>query len=1140
LILVIAGCGSGGVTLPDLNPSGLPTLGELEAMIQASQAPDSDNDYIPDDIEQLTLLTNPLDRDTDHDGLPDNYEIFGDGIFLDRAYVPDEDKDALIAARDKDDNSDSINDGLSIDTDEDGVANYLEVYGYVYDWLTGRFVSCEDIDCTGRTIYKTDPLQRSTDQDPYPDGMEVSGLMMDPSVGLPAVHPLVPACASLSVDLMAYSVTLNENVTYGRGGSLSQGTTWSRETTRTHSQTQEHSWDIGVTVGVGFEGGSPTGKAEVTTSYGGKWASTNETSNSVSYGESIVNEANWSEARSMNPTEAAHVKLQLKAYNSGGACMSNVRPTLTLRVAGLNVATFQPGNAAIQLLPPGGTYPTDDGVYWVVDSTAEGEPITLTMNELRAFESGAPISIVVTQVQADVMRLGADDAWDTVGDATEYATRCDASCGDISLDMGDGTSLHEMIYCGDGPSEPTVTLGDALAWCANGFEDKDGLWISYIDKEGVPRTVNLEDWKFVFDRETMTLNGIDPDDLENTMPPDFRLSEMILHPDSKVFGKAPRDQQLPVPLVHFAYLNYDERRARVCATDYQGVDEVIMTVVVDPGDGSTPIQYDWVMAEYTADSNLYTRSFTESEWAVLEDVLERWMDPASGGNDVIKAVVRSINGEASERPFGLVPPNPQAIAPIIDFVRMDVVDGTIYARVRPDDNYPASWNETYPVQWVKAFHPGFIATGGVIELGAPVNSYEDYYGWIADLPLPWHSQTPIKIVAYVAPGVYSERWVTPSDITSAYAIGNAQFFLQHFWFWDIDPDGWSWQWLDVDNKNAAPGGTATINPLAVGLVYYSPYDGHAYGHQWQSWWEPSAYRGDVWARWDDVSGQRAWKLYFKVPWAKVTPPSGKFDELPSGWAESQIPPDVDEAGSTLQQGDIYVFETSQGRIAKLEVTSVKSWNYDKWYLFFGADFGRECKFNFRYVVFDSASAQIAAESTVLYDKDAYGIKLDGSGSKGTIWTWQVKSGPNGYTLDDDDMQVATLIPAAETVGGFKQTYVVELIIDSGQSPAERDEVTIEVYYPMADIEPATGTITFEPTEVRRLEMSGGDSIGARSYSWVLTNVPAGSAIATIDDPNTANAVFKPDVAGVYRVELTINKGDADEHTTFVDYTVQFN
>jgi hypothetical protein len=201
-------------------------------------------------------------QDTDRDGLPDNYEIFGEGIYDYDDFVPDEDKDALIAARDHDDNNDKINDGRLIDTDGDTIPNYLEYYGYVYDWLTGRFVSCEDVDCTGQTVYKTDPLQRSTDQDPYSDDVEASGLNMDVSVLEPGVHPLVPACPSLEVELAAYSVTLNENITYGRGGSISQGTTWTRETTRSHSQTTEQSWDIGITLGIGFEGKTPTGMGQ--------------------------------------------------------------------------------------------------------------------------------------------------------------------------------------------------------------------------------------------------------------------------------------------------------------------------------------------------------------------------------------------------------------------------------------------------------------------------------------------------------------------------------------------------------------------------------------------------------------------------------------------------------------------------------------------------------------------------------------------------------------------------------------------------------------------------------------------------------------------------------------------------------------
>jgi len=238
---------------------------------------------------------------------------------------------------------------------------------------------------------------------------------------------------------------------------------------------------------------------------------------------------------------------------------------------------------------------------------------------------------------------------------------------------------------------------------------------------------------------------------------------------------------------------------------------------------------------------------------------------------------------------------------------------------------------------------------------------------------------------------------------------------------------------------------------------------------------------------------------------------------------------VNEAGSTIQEGQIYAFRTSQGRIAKLEVTSISSWNYSKWYLFFGADFGRECKFNFRWVVFDSAAASIHAETSVLYDKDVSGIKLDGSSSKGTIWRWYVTQGPagGGWTLDDDDLQIATLYPASKAMGGYEQTYEIELVIDSGQNPAERAKTTIEVFFPHAIIG-APDKTEFNPGDVLRASLPGGTSVGARTHDWSLVSAPAGSTDAKMEDAKAKTATLIPDVSGTYIVELTINKGDADE------------
>jgi hypothetical protein len=842
----------------------------------------------------------------------------------------------------------------------------------------------------------------------------------------------------------------------------------------------------------------------------------------------------------MNPTEAAHVKLMLKARNIGAACMSDVVPTLTLRVAGLNVATFEPGNAAIKLLPPNGTYPTDDGVFWVVDTTAEGKPIALTMNELRAFESGAPISVAVTQVKADVLKLGADDSWQRIGDVTEYATRCDASCADIYLDMGEGSSMHELVYCGSGPSEPRVTLGDALAWCANGYEYKDVLWITYTDKEGVPQTISLANWRFVFDRETMILNGMDPDDMENTIPPDFLLSQLLLHPDSTIFGKAPRDPQLPKPTVHFAFLDYDQRRTRVCATDYQGIDEVVVAVTEDPGDGSTPVDYEWGMDEYTQDSNLYTLTFDDAQWSIVERVLARQMDPASGSKDVIKVIVRSIIGESQERPFGLIPPNPRAVAPIIDFVRMDVSEGWLYARVRPDENYPDTWHQTYPVDWVKAFHPAFTATGGVIKFGDPPNRYEDYHGYICELPKPWYSKTRIKIVAYVAPGVYSERWVTPSDISSAHNQGNAQFHLQYRHGIDgaFVHKGWVFDWLDVDDPTASPGGTRKMSgdwlwtdpphDPAKGIAREDWYTG------WDDAWAPTEDVSDFYSRYSTEVGKEGWKLFFHKQSA-LAPIGTDFDAITAAWAESQIPPTVNTDGQDFEQDLIWLFKTSDGRVAKLLITKKDAWDKSEWYYFFGAKYGKECKFSFRYVVFDSPTAIIAAPTNVLFDKDSGPITLDGSASKGKTWTW-TSTGPAGHQLLNSGLQVAKLVPAAPTATERTQIYDIKLSIDSGQAETTK---TIIVQHTEAIIGTPDKTV-FNPGDVVRAQVPGGTSISARTFSWAIVGLPNGSANAKLEDVSEKTAVFKPDVSGDYRLELTINKGDMDAHTIERTISVTIN
>jgi len=185
-------------------------LGILYTMSQQSSEGDSDMDGIADNVEEF-LGTNPYEKDSDKDWLTDYDEIFGTGFFC-SSFDPDDpvpnfDQDNTISAIDTDDNNDGIHDGDSIDTDGDNIPNYLEYYGFTWDWIQGKF-NLWDEETFDKPYFKTDPMQYSTDQDPYSDYMETTKANMDPSVKSPGDSPMVPATPEIEIVLDHYLVTL--------------------------------------------------------------------------------------------------------------------------------------------------------------------------------------------------------------------------------------------------------------------------------------------------------------------------------------------------------------------------------------------------------------------------------------------------------------------------------------------------------------------------------------------------------------------------------------------------------------------------------------------------------------------------------------------------------------------------------------------------------------------------------------------------------------------------------------------------------------------------------------------------------------------------------------------------------------------
>jgi len=898
-------CGGGSSSEPqdgNNQPQDGDTRGTILDMISSSTSPDSDGDYLPDDVEEY-LGTDPYDRDTDHDGIPDFVEIFGPGLVDENAVLTDENGNGLISALDRDDNGDDINDGEQVDSDEDGISNYLEYYGFTYNWMSGQYTPWDGEDFSVE-YFKTDPHQKSTDQDPFDDNVEVTGVNMDVSVKDPGDKPMVPAYPDIYVRLEGYSVTLNQEITWTEGSSLANGTTWERTAESNHSNTTEKNWEIGVSSTASFGMTGPSGSVTYHANYGESYGSTSGSSYSVASGGSITSEQNWSRASMSNPTDAAHIKLFLKVYNKGTAVASSVIPTITLKIGGHNIATFEQGNAQINLLEPGGVYPETPGVYWVVDSIDTGAgiaPISLTLGELKALENGAPISITLTQMTANVMlRNTQTGAYESVGDWNEYMARIKAVSANLFFDIGDGNMDRSYVYADDSITSPIVTLGDAMVWTAGGRQDPStgDIFITYYDeRSGSYQETSIDGWHFAMDGGTYEANGFTAAD---PMPAGFNIAALRLNPHSVVVAKAPRDH-VPgagdIPEILAAYFDPTTESVTAVASDYNGIASVEF---IDKLENARPMQED------IPGSSFYV-------YAPAHDSVNYPDGYEFNGAERVR--VTNVNGDSTERLFIQVYTPPVPEPPVFTSVSVDLALHKLYAHVESDTPLDAA------PAFVRAYSDIFQSPNfqdGYCEMTRVSNWFEDPTGWVCDLDPAWITFAQIAgttVVAYAGPDLMAYRDVTDAD----------QFI-------HTNGEGIMWSMIDRSNGFCWPNNYKEVFD-AIDLDTGDPY-----------WYGSASYLGryfslpsqpgygavDAWIKgWDE----NRLDFYFSIDsvyYGKDGDPGVDFNAITRGDIQGKLltPPDettgMTDYNITRVAGGIYVYKTVDGRYGKLRLNNF-SW-----------------------------------------------------------------------------------------------------------------------------------------------------------------------------------------------------------------------
>lgn len=896
---------------------GVINLGVLMEAMQNSVAPDGDGDGIPDDVETGYLGTDKAHANSDRDGMPDYLELYAELVYDPGALLPDADGDGLIAPLDADDDGDGVHDGEKYDNDGDGIPNYLEIYGYVYDWMSG---SCLPWDgCSvNRPYYKTDPDQRSTDQDPFDDLLEVSGRNMDVSIETPGKFPMVPATPEIVVRLMGCSITLDQDIEYAYGESLEKGSSWS--TTNEISREVAHEWHVDAGLGYslgreytfGFDGTPTVGintRSEVSLSASAGYSQTTSSATTLSQtAESHeISVEEWSRAVTGNPAEAARVKLFLKVFNQGTACASNIRPTLTLKIGGRHVATFSP-ESQVGMLEPGAGYPQEAGVYWVVDRTEAGEPLRLTLQELRDYECGVPVSVTVTQVQADVMKLDRESGdYVNAGDWNNYMARCRAVCADLYLESGDGNLVHRLVYADERPAAPQTTLLDAFHWGVNEMQPEYGEAMTFTYRDvhsGERRTVEIDGWHFSIDPATLAMNGIDdPEELGE----DFNVARLRLGPRSVIHARAPRDPDVhgDGPIVYYAFHDVDRKRVVVCVTDYDGV----ASVSCSDGDGEHTLNrlYDGAL--------IYEYVYTGDEFSADSEITVRVVNHTDGET------------EAAAPPRHSMVPPPEA--PVVTEVSANINNGKISAVIT---------SGRFGLVWVRVRYPD----GGLQDLGfmeAP-GSQEDNRRWVCTGALA--SGTDLHDCEHMEILVMSE-----SGLSVVQGVSGIGFLATGK---EVGPLFFEFAFSDSDKHNYTQFYHIEIIDLdSPGRVFVEEEGHEAEYHRWESLFEDylntCMYFYEEYLVSDLIHGPGCDLMFFyteveQAPdrsrpvfeekltvrfdpvcqYAIVKGRGGEFNEITRDYIENQTFLHGDE--EVVGKGDMILVKTTEGRSAKVLITQL--------------------------------------------------------------------------------------------------------------------------------------------------------------------------------------------------------------------------
>ncbi len=207
----------------------------------------------------------------------------------------------------------------------------------------------------------------------------------------PGRHPCIPSGPDFEIDL--------EEIDYETICEISTEETIAKGTESTVGGETTCSISIETTVGAEL-GGDPSISAQITYSYG--WDFTQSWSTSTSSSQE------WGKATAVDLSNAAKLKFHMRVRNKGTDAAKNVKLRFNIMIGEENIADTIWTDVIEWRIEPGEV--SDE---MVISKDKDGNDIIISLNELKSIECGIPVTIKVTEINAEVPW---EDGWITWDD----------------------------------------------------------------------------------------------------------------------------------------------------------------------------------------------------------------------------------------------------------------------------------------------------------------------------------------------------------------------------------------------------------------------------------------------------------------------------------------------------------------------------------------------------------------------------------------------------------------------------------------------------------------------------------------------------------------------------------------------------